>query len=103
MKVKFDDWWDAAGLGEKDAVLQWLKQQGRDDEGFTYETAEEYFTVAYPDGAQDEQVSVEDIRIGYMNGQYDREGATEELSDIGADVSVINDWDDELDYYQQNA
>jgi hypothetical protein len=48
-------------------------------------------------------VSAEDIRIGYMNGQYDREGAAEELSDIGADVSVINDWDDELDYYQQNA
>jgi hypothetical protein len=47
-------------------------------------------------------VSVEDIRIGYMNGQYSREGATEELSDIGANVSVINDWDDELDYYQQN-
>jgi hypothetical protein len=38
-----------------------------------------------------------------MNGQYDREGATEELSAIGADISAINDWDDELDYYQQNA
>jgi hypothetical protein len=48
------------------------------------------------------RVSVEDIRIGYMNGQYNRENATAELLDIGADVSVINDWDDELDYQQQN-
>jgi hypothetical protein len=49
------------------------------------------------------RVSVEDIRIGYMNGQYDRASAIEELSDIGVNVSVINDWDDEMDYYQQNA
>ncbi|MDR3130669.1 MAG: hypothetical protein LBU18_03910 [Treponema sp.] len=49
------------------------------------------------------RVSVEDIRIGYMNGQYDRKSAAEELADSGANVSVINDWDDELDYYQQNA
>jgi hypothetical protein len=49
------------------------------------------------------RVSVEDIRIGYMNGQYDRESANVELSDIGANISVINDWDDELDYYQQNV
>jgi hypothetical protein len=38
-----------------------------------------------------------------MNGQYDMEGATAELLDIGIDVSVINDWDDELDYCRQNA
>jgi hypothetical protein len=50
MKVNFDDWWDAAGIGEIDEVLQWLKQQGRDDERFTYETAKEYFTATYPDG-----------------------------------------------------
>jgi hypothetical protein len=49
------------------------------------------------------RVSVEDIRIGYMNGQYNKESAAEELSDIGVNVSVINDWDDELDYYQQNS
>jgi hypothetical protein len=49
------------------------------------------------------RVSVEDIRIGYMNGQYDRESAIEELLDSGADVSVIDDWDDELDYQQQNV
>jgi hypothetical protein len=49
------------------------------------------------------RVSFEDIRIGYMNGQYDRKSALEELLDIGADVSEIDDWDDELDYYQQNA
>jgi hypothetical protein len=50
MKVEFGDWWDAAGMGEQDEVLQWLKQQGRDDERFTRETAEEYFTAAYPGG-----------------------------------------------------
>jgi hypothetical protein len=49
------------------------------------------------------RVSVEDIRIGYMNGQYGRESAIEELSDIGTDVSVIQDWDDELDYQWQSA
>jgi hypothetical protein len=49
------------------------------------------------------RVSVEDIRVGYMNGQYGRESAIEELSDIDADISVINDWDAELDYYQQNV
>jgi hypothetical protein len=46
-------------------------------------------------------VSVEDVRIGYMNGRYDKESAAEELSDIGADVSAIDEWDDELDYCQQ--
>jgi hypothetical protein len=46
--------------------------------------------------------AIEDIRIGYMNGNYDGSGAAEALRDIGADVSAIGDWDDELDYQRQN-
>ena len=43
----FEDWFNGAGQLEQDDVYDWLQMFGREEEGFTRETAQEYWNDAH--------------------------------------------------------